>query len=105
MGLTTATPLYQRIYTLVQQVPPGRVTTYGQLARLVATTPRVVGFALAALPENSDIPWQRVINAKGRISQRGQSDRAELQYQLLINEGVSFDETGAIKLADYLMHF
>lgn len=48
-------PLYQRIYALIQQIPPGRVATYGQLARLVATTPRVVGFALAALPENSDV--------------------------------------------------
>lgn len=48
--------VYQRIYVLVKQIPPGEVVNYGMLARMVGTTPRVVGFALAGLPEQSTVP-------------------------------------------------
>lgn len=93
-------PLYQHIYVLVKQIPPGQVTSYGRLAQKVGTTPRVVGFALAALPENSDVPWQRVINSQGRISSRGDSARSALQRELLEAEGVRFDLSGRVVLAD-----
>ena len=44
--------LYRRIYTAVAKVPRGRVVTYGQVARRVrGATPRVVGYAMAALPD------------------------------------------------------
>ncbi|MFO7766248.1 MAG: MGMT family protein [Pelovirga sp.] len=88
--------LYQRIYALVKQIPPGQVASYGTLARMVGTTPRVVGFALAALPDQSDVPWQRVINRQGRISAGKDSDRATLQQALLAAEGVCFDATGRV---------
>lgn len=88
--------LYQRIYVLVKQIPPGQVTSYGTLARMLGTTPRVIGFALAALPEQSDVPWQRVINSQGRVSARKDSDRATLQRALLEAEGVSFNLSGRV---------
>ena len=66
----SATTLYQRIYELVRQVPPGFVVSYGQIAGLAGTTARTVGFAMAALPAGNDVPWQRVINRKGEISPR-----------------------------------
>ncbi len=86
--------LYQHIHALVQQIPRGQVCTYGRLACLAGTTPRVIGFALAALPEQSDVPWQRVINSQGRISARKDSERATLQRALLEAEGVCFDASG-----------
>jgi methylated-DNA-protein-cysteine methyltransferase-like protein len=90
------TSLYQRIYALVKQIPPGEVASYGHLAGLAGTTPRVVGFALAALPAQTDVPWQRVINSQGRISARKDSDRADLQRALLAAEGVCFDPSGKV---------
>ena len=88
--------LYQHIYTLVKQVPRGQVISYGRLAQAVGTTPRVVGFALAALPQQTDVPWQRVINRQGRISARRDSDRAALQRALLEAEGVHFEASGRV---------
>ncbi|HMB15928.1 MAG TPA: MGMT family protein [Pelovirga sp.] len=91
--------LYQHIYHLVKLIPRGQVSSYGRLARLAGTTPRVVGFALAALPEQSAVPWQRVINSQGRVSARKDSDRAKLQRVLLEAEGVGFDACGRVSSA------
>jgi methylated-DNA-protein-cysteine methyltransferase-like protein len=100
-----ASPLYQRIYTLVGQIPPGRVATYGQLARLVGCTPRTVGFALAALPAGNRIPWQRVVNSQGRISPRRDGEGSPLQSALLAEEGLAFDSLGRIDLSAHLWAF
>lgn len=85
-------PLYERIYAVVRQVPYGRVTTYGHIARVVGgCSAQMVGFAMAALRPDSDVPWQRVINAKGKISPRGGGPGAFLQRDILEEEGVEFD--------------
>lgn len=91
-------PLYQQIHDLVRQIPTGHVTTYGQLARMVDCNARTVGFAMAALANNTDVPWHRVINSQGRISRRADGDRDLLQRDLLITEGIVFDRTGRIDL-------
>lgn len=98
-------PLYQQIYDLVSQVPAGHVTTYGQLSRLVDCTARTVGFAMAALPNGTAVPWQRVINSQGKISPRADGDRDFLQRDLLIAEGVVFDRTGRLDLKKYSWEF
>ena len=98
-------PLYQRIYDLVCQVPAGHVTTYGQLARLVGCTARTVGFAMAALPTDYAVPWQRVINSKGKVSPRSDGDHDFLQRDLLVSEGVKFDRTGRLDLERYAWAF
>jgi len=88
-----------RVHALVCQVPRGQVTTYGDVAAALGS-PRVarqVGFALAALRDD-DVPWQRVINAKGTISFRGDTDRGEHQRRLLEAEGVPFDAAGRVPL-------
>lgn len=86
----------QRIYDLVRQIPAGRVASYGQIARMVGggVGPRQVGYALAALKAGTDVPWQRVINAKGRISLPGIG--GAIQRQLLLEEGVQFDENDCV---------
>ena len=90
-------PLYQRIYEMVRQISPGKVATYGQIARLVGgCTPRMVGFSMVALPEGTDVPWQRVINYKGKISPHGFGYGSALQRQLLEEEGVVFDLEGKV---------
>lgn len=88
-------PLYERIYSVVRRIPPGRVTNYGHVARVVGgCSAQMVGFAMAALRADTNVPWQRVINAKGRISPRGGGPGAMLQRELLEEEGVFFDEEG-----------
>lgn len=93
--------LYERIYDVVREVPTSRVATYGQIAAIAGRcTPRLVGYAMAAVPPGSDIPWHRVINSRGEISLRP-GRGAEIQRGLLEAEGVSFDERGRIDLDRY----
>src|SRR5512146_1653618 len=95
--MTASSPLYTQIYDLVRQIPPGKVATYGQVAGILGTcTARMVGYAMAALQEGTDVPWQRVINAKGKISPHGFGDGSWLQEQILREEGVEFDPQGRI---------
>ncbi|MCA9797499.1 MAG: MGMT family protein, partial [Candidatus Eremiobacteraeota bacterium] len=88
----------RRVYQLVSQVPAGRVVSYGQVARALgkARGARAVGWALSAAPEGS-CPWQRVINAQGRVSPR---PHAPEQRRLLESEGVEFVD-GQVDLGRY----
>ena len=95
-------PLYERIYAVVRQIPPGRVTTYGHIARVVGgCSAQMVGFAMAGLGDGSNVPWQRVINAKGRISPRGGGPGAMLQQEILVEEGILFEPDGSIDFERY----
>ncbi|HEY9877527.1 MAG TPA: MGMT family protein [Leptolyngbyaceae cyanobacterium] len=100
------TSTYERIYAVVRQIPAGRVATYGQVAELAGLIgkPRLVGYALYRIaPEQDDIPWQRVINAKGEVSRspfRNGSDY--LQQAILEDEGIVFNAQGKIDLKCYL---
>ena len=93
--------LYERIYIVVRQIPSGEVATYGQIAKLVGTTARQVGYAMAALPQENDVPWQRVINSKGEISLRISNDGHNYQRILLEEEGIEFDIKGKVDLNRY----
>jgi methylated-DNA-protein-cysteine methyltransferase-like protein len=78
---------------MVGQIPYGKVVTYGQIATLAGYPGRArqVGYALAGMPEELDLPWHRVINAQGRISPRVRTRFHELQHVLLENEGIVFE--------------
>ena len=99
------TGFHARVYAMVRQVPPGRVTTYGQIATLLGS-PRVarhVGWALAAIGDVDDpVPWHRVVNAKGTVSHRGNVTRAQSQRELLEHEGVCFDARDTVDLQRFL---
>ena len=92
---------YEAVYALVRDIPRGRVMTYGQIATILGAprAARAVGYALRALPEDTDVPWQRVINHRGGISARGDVERPTLQAELLIAEGVQFGADGNCDLA------
>lgn len=94
--------LFYKILTTVQQIPKGKIATYGQIATIAGTqNPRLVGFALATLKEGTDVPWFRVINSKGEISFPDQSDGFKIQYSLLQNEGIIFDSKDRINLEQF----
>ena len=90
---------YEQIYEAVRRIPPGKVATYGQIAKIVGRcTARMVGYAMAALPAGSGVPWQRVINHKGEISTRSRGDGDLRQRRLLQEEGIRFDRKGRVNL-------
>jgi len=93
---------YGRIYAVVRRIPRGRVATYGQVALLAGLPrqPRLVGYAMHALPNGTDLPWHRVINAQGRVSARSGDDAGGLRQRVLLEaEGLRFDAAGRISLA------
>ncbi len=95
---------YARYYDVVRRIPPGRVASYGQVAAEAGLPGRArqVGYAVAALPEASDVPWHRVVNARGEISRRtGGSAFEQIQRVLLEAEGVLFDARGRIDLTRF----
>ncbi|MBX2865174.1 MAG: MGMT family protein [Leptolyngbyaceae cyanobacterium MAG.088] len=87
---------YPKIYDVVRQIPYGKVATYGQIADLAGLIgkPRVVGYALHRVTTTSeDIPWHRVINAKGKVSRSSLRDgNDDIQQLLLEKEGITFIE-------------
>lgn len=99
-----STDAYPRIYAVVRGIPPGRVSTYGEVARRAGLPGRArqVGYALHALhSEVEDVPWQRVVNARGRISLGDEDGGSALQRSILEQEGVIFGRAGAIDLERY----
>ena len=91
--------IYGQILMVVQQIPRGRVATYGQIAWIVgAATPRMAGYALGGLPADTEIPWQRVVNSRGGISPRGDPQATDRQRKRLAEEGVAFLPDGRIDL-------
>ena len=92
-------PAYARIYLVVREIPAGRVATYGQIAAIIGNcSARMVGYAMAAVPPGSDVPWQRVINAQGKISPRGDGSGVMEQRNRLEAEGIVFSPEGKVEL-------
>jgi methylated-DNA-protein-cysteine methyltransferase-like protein len=94
---------WNRVYDVVNSIESGYVATYGQVAAIVGMpgAARQVGWALAALAQESDVPWHRVINAQGEISPRGGPQIVDMQRALLESEGIEFNARGRIDLECY----
>ncbi|MGD8904931.1 MAG: MGMT family protein [Anaerolineae bacterium] len=91
---------FEQVYQVVRCIPPGKVATYGQIARILGKPrgARTVGWALHSLPEGRDVPWQRVINARGIITLDAHGPGGAIQRSLLEAEGIKFDEQGRVDL-------
>jgi len=100
---TTPRPSYQRIYAVVRKIPRGLVASYGQVAKLAGLPghARQVGYAMCALPQGTTVPWQRVINAEGRVSRRRIPGAELTQRMLLEREGVRFGPSGRVDLSRF----
>jgi len=96
----SAVLFFARVYALVRRIPPGRVATYGAIARALGDprAARTVGWALRACGD--DVPWHRVVNAHGRISWRP-TGGYHLQQVLLRQEGVRITREGRIDLEEF----
>ncbi len=105
-------PFHDRVFAAVCSVPSGHVATYGDIGTVMGSPrlARQVGWALSSLtprdhPSHKDVPWHRIINAKGAISFRGDLTRAEEQLHRLEDEGVIFDDYGCCDLQRHRWNF
>jgi len=92
------------IYAVVKKIPRGKIATYGQIAAIVSPglPARIVGYALHGLPEDTDVPWYRVINRHGSISYTtSHNESISLQQKILEQEGIIFTTNGKINLGKY----
>ena len=88
---------FDRIYTLTREIPAGEVASYGQIAFVVGSpTARIVGFAMATIPDGVVVPWQRVVNSQGTISARRGGGSDPKQRELLAAEGIVFNDRGKL---------
>ncbi len=104
---------FATVWDIVRQIPPGKVSSYGQIASMIPPegyadpqqmrrlAARWVGTALRKSPRSPAVPWQRVINSQGRISFPPGSPQANEQRRLLESEGLCFDRSGKVDLARF----
>lgn len=92
---------FGKVYEVVKQIPPGRVTSYGAIAKYLGTTgsARMVGWAMNASHNHSEfIPAHRVVNRNGLLTGKHHFDTPNAMKELLENEGIEFD-------GDQILHF
>ena len=100
MAVAAARSAWDQIYAVVRRIPRGRVATYGQVASLagLANHARQVGYAMHALQSDSGVPWHRVLNYRGGVSERSVAGMERVQRALLESEGIAFGPRGRVDL-------
>ena len=95
---------FEKIYSIVGQIPRGKVATYGQIAALCGNVrlARVVGYALHSNPRPDEIPCFRVVNREGFLSGSFAFGGGDEQKRLLILDGIEVDDSGRVDLSKYL---
>lgn len=94
---------FEKIYDAVKTIPKGKVATYGQIAVLAGNPrwARVVGYALHVNPDPDNIPCYRIVNREGRVSEAFAFGGGNMQYELLLRDGVEFDDKGRVLMEKY----
>lgn len=95
---------FERVYKIARQIPEGRVTSYGAIAKALGTarSARMVGWAMNNCHNMEDIPAHRVVNRKGLLTGKHHFDGTNLMQQLLENEGIVVVEN---QIQDFEKHF
>ena len=96
--------IFETVYAWVRQIPPGKVATYGQIARLcgIPRGARVVGYAMASCPAGSGVPCHRVVDQEGHTKKAFDTFMPDTQRMLLEAEGVAFLPDGRVNMAECL---
>lgn len=95
---------FERVYEIVRQIPEGKVTSYGAIAKALgaARSARMVGWAMNASHNLEDVPAHRVVNIKGLLSGKHHFGGTNLMQQLLENEGIQVVDN---QIIDFEKHF
>ena len=91
---------FERVYEIVRQIPAGKVTSYGAIAKALGTarSARMVGWAMNASHNLEDVPAHRVVNRKGLLTGKHHFEGTNLMQQLLENEGIIIKENQILDL-------
>ena len=94
---------FQKVSEVVKQIPYGKITTYGAIAKKIGApkSARMVGYALNASHLNKDIPAHRVVNRKGVLTGKHHFQETNLMQQLLESEGVKIKDNTVQDFEDY----
>jgi len=94
---------FERVYAIAKQIPYGRVTSYGAIAKCLGTarSARMVGWAMNASHNHDDVPAHRVVNRKGLLTGKHHFDGTNLMQQLLESEGVKVVDNQIVDLEKY----
>ena len=81
---------FEKVYAIVRQIPAGRITSYGAIAKCIGSpqSARMVGWAMNASHNRRDVPAHRVVNRKGLLTGKHHFEGTNLMQQLLENEGI-----------------
>ena len=95
-------PFFERVWAVVAEIPPGRVTTYGDIAQYLGRrgAARTVGWALNEAA-GTDLPCHRVVNRNGVLTGKRHFETPHVMEERLRSEGVTFDEEGAVRLEEH----
>lgn len=95
---------FERVYTIARQIPYGKVTSYGAIAKALGTvrSARMVGWAMNNCHNMEDVPAHRVVNRKGLLTGKHHFDGTNLMQQLLENEGIKVIDN---QIVDFEKHF
>jgi methylated-DNA-protein-cysteine methyltransferase-like protein len=95
---------FERVWSIAGQIPRGKVTTYGAIARVLGSpeAARTVGWAMRAAPAGSGLPCHRVVNMSGALSPEDAFGGPGVQRSLLESEGVTFDARGCVDMRRHL---
>jgi len=95
---------FERVYAVVRQIPEGRVTTYGAIARAIgaARSARMVGYAMNASHDDDTVPAHRVVNRNGLLTGKFHFDGTNLMQQLLENEGIEVIDNKIVNFKELL---
>ena len=95
---------FEKVYDIARQIPEGKVTSYGAIAKALGTarSARMVGWAMNACHNRDDVPAHRVVNRVGLLSGKHHFDGTNLMQQLLENEGVQIANN---QIVDFEKHF
>ncbi len=101
MTFTMHNSIFKKVYNLTRKIPKGKVATYGDIAKKLATNPRTVGWALHGNKESS-VPCHRVVDRNGKIAVNYGFGGAREQKQRLVSEGVKFKDENHVDFKSHL---
>ena len=90
MAKKDKTNFFEKVYAIARQIPEGRITSYGAIAKCIGSpqSARMVGWAMNASHNQEDVPAHRVVNRKGLLTGKHHFEGSNLKQQLLENEGI-----------------
>lgn len=100
---TSPDSFFERVYSIVRQIPYGKVTSYGAIAKALgaARSARMVGWAMNASHSLENVPAHRVVNRKGMLTGKHHFEGTQLMQQLLESEGIKIQNNQIVNFEKY----